>query len=100
MSDTITVQTIHGPREVAVLYRKGAFALHANLDGESFGCYAVTHIPTGRCADHVMTRDAGQRMIRVLQADPSVDWDFTDLDRSGRGAQSERLLIARKAVRP
>lgn len=100
MSDTITVQTRGGPREVDVLYRKGHFALHANPGGELFGRYAVTHIPTGRCAERVMTREQGRRVIRVLLAAPPVDWDFTDPGRSGREAQSERLLAARRAVRP
>jgi hypothetical protein len=99
MSDTITVQTNSGPREVAVLYRKGAFALHACLD-QFFGPYTVTHVPTGRYVDYVRTRGAGRSLIRILQADKSITWDFTDLNRSGREAQYERLLAARRAVRP
>ena len=99
MSDTITVQTTIGPREVEVLYREGFFALHACLD-RYCEPYTVTHIPTGRSVECVETREQGKALIRALLADEAIDWDFTSLDRSGREAQYAQLCKARRAVRP
>ncbi len=100
MADQITVETTGGPREVDVLYRRGHLALHKNLDGDWFGRYTITHIPTGRRVDDRMTKKAGMAAVRALQADPAVSWDFTDPkqegDPEGRKARYERVLFVRE----
>lgn len=102
MAETITIQTTDGPFDVEVVYRKGFFAVHRSdrRDESLYGRYTITHIPTGRYVDFQETLKAAAVEVRSLQADPAVNWDFTDPHRGGDTdaikRQHDRLLIARR----
>lgn len=78
----IQIATINGGhRRVAVLWRIGAFAVHAS----DCNCLAVTHVPTGRYVIGSRVSEAECRAkARELHVAKGANWNFSDAARMSK----------------
>lgn len=75
----VTVPTSEGPEKVLALWTSRYFVLHRPLgEDETSGAYSVTHLPSGLHVKRVRSVDAGQAVIRYLEAQP-VRWQEREI---------------------
>lgn len=98
----VTVPTHEGSEKVLALWKSRYFVLHRPLgEDETTGDYSVTHLPSGLHVKRVRSLEAGQAVIRYLEAQP-VRWQEPEvhIDPALRTQITEAITLLAESEAP